>query len=93
MFTYKKSTLYLDHQAYLKRKKLYKLEKGRCVYIVHAGDENNQKLKIGKSTDITDRVSGFRTINPHCKLLFVMYTNENDSIENTMKKVGTQRKS
>lgn len=80
--------LYLNHQYYLKRKKLYKLPEGKCVYIVNTtGDDNNMKLKIGKSDNITGRVSGFRTSSPHCKLMFLMYTNKHHVIESQMKDI------
>ena len=80
--------LYLNHQYYLKRKKLQKLPNGRCVYIVSTpGDNNDTKLKIGKSENITDRISGFRTISPFCKLEFLMYTDKHHLIESQMKSI------
>lgn len=80
--------LYLNHQYYLKRKKLHKLPEGKCVYIVNTtGDDNNMKLKIGKSDNITGRVSGFRTSNPLCKLMFLMYTDQHHDIEKHMKRI------
>lgn len=80
--------LYLNHQYYLKRKKLYKLPEGKCVYIVNTtGDDNNMKLKIGKSDNITGRISGFRTSSPLCKLMFLMYTNKHHVIESQMKDI------
>lgn len=80
--------LYLNHQYYLKRKKLHKLPEGKCVYIVNTtGDDNNMKLKIGKSDNITGRVSGFRTSSPLCKLMFLMYTDQHHDIEKHMKRI------
>lgn len=84
--------LYLDHQAYLKRKRLYKLNKGKCVYIVNAGNEEEPKLKIGKSDDITNRISGFRTINPHCKLKFLLYTPLNTQLEDALKSIYEEQR-
>lgn len=80
--------LYLNHQYYLKRKKLYKLPEGKCVYIVNTtGDDNDMKLKIGKSDNITGRVSGFRTSSPLCKLMFLMYTDQHHDIEKHIKRI------
>lgn len=80
--------LYLNHQYYLKRKKLHKLPEGKCVYIVNTtGDDNHMKLKIGKSDNITGRISGFRTSSPLCKLMFLMYTNKHHVIESQMKDI------
>ena len=82
--------LYSNHEAYLKRKKLYKLKQGQCIYLVNTkGLENKKehemKIKIGVSGDITDRIAGFRTNTPFCKLLYVMYTPGNLMIESNMK--------
>lgn len=80
--------LYLNHQYYLKRKKLHKLPEGKCIYIVNTtGDDNNMKLKIGKSDNITGRISGFRTSSPLCKLMFLMYTDRHNVIESEMKRI------
>ena len=80
--------LYLNHQYYLKRKKLHKLPEGKCIYIVNTtGDDNNMKLKIGKSENITGRVSGFRTSSPLCKLMFLMYTDQHHDIEKHIKRI------
>jgi hypothetical protein len=80
--------LYLNHQYYLRRKKLHKLPEGKCVYIVNTtGDDNDMKLKIGKSENITGRVSGFRTSSPLCKLMFLMYTDRHNVIESEMKRI------
>lgn len=80
--------LYFNHQYYLKRKKLHKLPEGKCVYIVNTtGDDINMKLKIGKSENITGRISGFRTSSPLCKLMFLMYTDQHHDIEKHMKRI------
>lgn len=80
--------LYLNHQYYLKRKKLHKLPEGKCIYIVNTtGDDNDRKLKIGKSENITGRISGFRTSSPLCKLMFLMYTDRHNVIESEMKRI------
>ena len=48
-------------------------------------DSNVKHFKIGQSSDLTNRVSTFRTASPFCKVLFVMYVKENTTIEKCMK--------
>lgn len=80
--------IHLNHQAYLRRKELYKLKVGSCVYIIDMkqtyGDEEF-RYKIGQTSDITNRVSGFRTSNPFCKVIMVLYTEKNIDLEKSMK--------
>lgn len=78
------------HQAYLRRKEQYKLREGPCLYLINMSDDEemndgNIKIKIGQTGNISDRVSGFRTSSPYCKLLFLMYTHENIMLEKAMK--------
>lgn len=84
---YKK--IYLNHQAYLRHKELYKLNSGPCVYIIDMkktyDEEEIMRYKIGQTGDITNRVSGFRTSNPFCKVLSILYTNKNIDLEKSMK--------
>ena len=79
----------LNHQYYLRRKELYKLRRGNSIYLIDMkiayGDEDSTRIKIGNSSDITMRISGFRTGNPFCKVLFVMYTYNSEIIEKSMK--------
>lgn len=79
--------LYQSHQYYLKCKDVYKLRKGACVYLISMSDtmNDNLKFKVGYTGSITDRVSGYRTSVPYCKLLFAMYTKHNVLIESYMK--------
>ena len=82
----KYNKLYTIHQSYLKRKEIYKLREGKCVYLINMDKNNTLKpLKVGSSGSITDRVSNFRTPNPYCKLIYVLYTNENILLESMMK--------
>ena len=80
--------IHLNHQAYLRRKELYKLKTGSCVYIIDMkqtyGDEEF-RYKIGQTSDITNRVSGFRTSNPFCKVIMVLYTEKNIDLEKMLK--------
>jgi hypothetical protein len=85
----KYNKIYLNHQYYLRRKELYKLKKGNCVYLIDMklayGDEETNRIKVGITSDITNRVSGFRTSNPFCKVLMVLYTYDCEIIEKCMK--------
>lgn len=81
-------TVRLNHQAYLRHKELYKLKTGPCVYIIDMktyDDEESMRYKFGQTGDITNRVSGFRTSNPFCKVLMVLYTADNIDLERSMK--------
>jgi hypothetical protein len=83
--------LYVNHQTFLKRKNLYKLKEGPCVYLLNFPDVNSDgdspptKIKIGKTSNITDRISGFRTSNPYVNLLFLVYTPHFNQIESNIK--------
>ena len=85
----KYNKIYLNHQFYLKRKELYKLKKGNSIYLINMkisyGNNDIQRIKVGNSSDITNRVSGFRTSNPFCEVLFVMYTYNSDIVEKVIK--------
>jgi hypothetical protein len=79
--------LYYEHQSYLKRKKVHKLNKGKCVYLVNVGTDENPIIRIGKTDDILNHISGIWKINPYCKLLFLIYTKWNIEIEENIKKI------
>jgi len=74
-----------NHQCYLKRRELYKLKEGACIYLINTEGNDKLNFKIGQSGNITDRISGFRTSSPLCKILFLMYTPLNIDIERNMK--------
>jgi hypothetical protein len=76
-----------NHQTFLRKKELYRLKRGGCVYLVIMTEEDkDKKTKVGLSRDITDRISGYRTANPFCKLLFVMYTEDCTLMETNIKR-------
>lgn len=79
----------INHQAFLRRKELYKLKTGPCVYIIDMkkthDEEEMMRFKIGQTGDITKRVCGFRTSNPFCKVIAVLYTDKNIDLEKNMK--------
>jgi len=80
--------LKINHQSYLRHKELYKLRRGPCVYLIDMKNEYNDEIsryKVGQTSDITNRVSGYRTANPFCRVMCVMYVHENLIIEKNMK--------
>lgn len=81
--------IYLNHQAYLRRKDLYKLKMGPCVYIIDMKNsyhpEEEPRYKIGQTKDINSRVSDFRTSNPFLKVMYVFYTEKHIDLEKSMK--------
>ena len=85
----KYQAIHTNHQTYLRRKEKYKLKTGPCVYVIDMkkmyDDEEIMRFKIGQSGDITNRVSGFRTSNPFCKVIAVFYTDKSVELERSIK--------
>jgi hypothetical protein len=81
--------IHINHQAYLRHKELYKLKMGPCVYVIDMkkmhDDEEMMRYKIGQTGDITNRVCAFRTSNPFCKVVAVIYTDNNIELEKSIK--------
>lgn len=79
--------VFFNHQTFLRKKELYKLKKGGCVYlIIMSDDKKDTETKVGMSRDITDRVGGYRTANPFCKVLFILYTEDCVLLETVIKR-------
>jgi len=72
------------HQSILKRRTIYHLKEGNCVYLIKM-DDREKNFKIGITGNITDRIGHYRTGSPFCKLLFVLYTEEADLLERIIK--------
>lgn len=80
--------VYKNHQSFLRRKELYKLSIGKCIYLVQMREEDNENhtgWKVGGTNDINIRFSNFRTSNPFAKLLYVMYTDQAFDLETFIK--------
>jgi len=87
MLSKKYERVFYNHQSFLRKKELYKLKKGGCVYLAIMRDEDKDiRTKVGMSRDITDRIGGYRTSNPFCKVLFVLYTEDCVLLETNMKR-------
>jgi hypothetical protein len=83
--------LYINHQSYLRRKEMYKLNQGTCIYLASlCGLDTRRKdvfeIKVGNTGDVNQRMSDFRTANPYIKLLFVLYTDSHIILEAAIKK-------
>jgi len=75
-----------EHLAYSARITMFQLAVKPCFYLVDlTGDGKSNRLKYGVSVDITGRVQTYRTSNPQCKVLFVIYSNYNRTIESICK--------
>jgi len=81
--------IYINNQIYLRRKKLYKLQKRICVYIIDLkidyDDTSMKSIKVCISSDITNRVADIRTSCPFCKVLMVMYTDHSDVLQKNIR--------
>lgn len=87
--TKKYRQMHLNHQVYLRHKELYKLKTGPCVYIIDMkktlNDTDSMRYKIGQTGNITNRVSAFRTSNPFCEVISVIYSAHNIDLERSLK--------
>ena len=73
----------------LKSKEFYKLKNGPCVYIIDMKktyeEEEILSYKIGQTGDINRRVTCYRTSNPFCKVIAVLYTDNHIDLEKILK--------
>lgn len=73
------------HDNILKKRNYHKFKKGNCVYIVKDDWREKEYLKFGKTSNINDRLQDYRTIVPECKILFLVYLENNELLENNIK--------
>lgn len=77
-----------NYQSQVRRKEQYKLKEGKCVYLIDMRASNDAGLvpyyKIGQTGDISRRCSEFRTNAPNLKVLFVLYTDKNVHLEQSI---------
>jgi KRAB domain-containing zinc finger protein len=69
----------------LKKRNYHKFKKGNCVYIVKDDWREKEYLKFGKTGNINDRLQDYRTFAPECKILFLVYLENNELLENCIK--------
>jgi hypothetical protein len=81
--------LYVNHQYFLRRKELYKVKEGNCVYLCDMNglreEKREDEIKFGGTKNVNQRMADFRTAAPFCKLLFVLYTPNHMSLEAAIK--------
>ena len=73
------------HDSLLKRRNYHKFKKGDCFYIVKDDWREKEYLKFGITSNINDRLQEYRTIVPECKILFLVYLENNELLENCVK--------
>ena len=62
-----------------------KFKKGNIFYIISDGDTENLKYKVGiDNVDINVRLQQHRTILPNLKLHYLVYTDSNEMLEDTI---------
>ena len=85
--TLKKENIHLSklHDNILKKRNYHKFKKGKCFYIVKDDWKEKEYLKFGITSNINDRLQDYRTIVPECKILFLVYLNDNELLENNIK--------
>ena len=83
----KKQNIHLSklHDNILKKRNYHKFKKGKCFYIVKDDWREKEYLKFGITSNINDRLQEYRTIVPECKILFLVYLENNELLENNIK--------
>ena len=74
-----------QHTELLKKKNYYKFKKGFAFYIIKDDWREKEYLKFGITNDINERLQTYRTDMPECKILFLIYTENNKLIEDCIK--------
>jgi hypothetical protein len=70
------------HKIILQRREYYKLERGKCFYIIQVNDTD---FKIGfEGVDINERLRAHRTSIPHLKLCYLVYSADAYLIEQSL---------
>ena len=73
------------HNLLLYKRQHYKFKKGKIFYIISDGDTENLKYKVGiDNVDINVRLQQHRTILPNLKLHYLVYTDSNEMLEDTI---------
>lgn len=74
-------TITKTHRALLYKKSYHKLKVGKCFYIIFDPESAVKKYKIGNTDDINIRLAQYRTSNPRIKLVYLVYTEDNELLE------------
>jgi hypothetical protein len=81
----KKEEIEIKHKKLLKKRVHYKFKTGPCFYIISDIDSKTVRYKIGiDDTSINERLRTYRTSIPGTKLEFLIYTDKNRLIEQSI---------
>lgn len=73
------------HNLLLYKRQYHKFNKGKIFYIISDGDTENLKYKVGiDDVDINIRLQQHRTTLPNLKLHYLVYTDSNKILEDTI---------
>ena len=73
------------HNLLLYKRQHHKFKKGRIFYIISDGDTEDLKYKVGiDDVDINVRLQQHRTALPNLKLHYLVYTDSNKNLEDTI---------
>lgn len=75
------TSLHKQHDEILKKRTYHKFKKGSCFYIVKDDWRQQDYFKVGITSNINDRLSDYRTIVPECKILFLVFLENNKILE------------
>lgn len=73
------------HDEMCKKRNYHKFKKGYCFYIVKDDWREKDYFKFGITSNINDRLQDYRTIVPECKILFLVYLENNKVLEDCIK--------
>ena len=80
-----KEEIEIKHKKLLKKRVHYKFKTGPCFYIISDIDSETVRYKIGiDDTSINERLRTYRTSIPGTKLEFLIYTDKNRLIEQSI---------
>ena len=72
-----------NHKRILYKRRVYKLRKGKCFYIIENANVTNEK-KIGTTTNLNSRRSSYNTyFDPN--FLYILFTHEYKIVEKLVK--------
>jgi hypothetical protein len=73
------------HDEMCKKRNYHKFKKGHCFYVVKDDWREKDYFKFGITSNINDRLQDYRTIVPECKILFLVYLENNKILEDCIK--------
>ncbi len=80
-----------NHDKILYKRNYYQFRKGNCLYIIVDSWRSDEYIKFGITSDLNDRLQTYRTIVPECKVLYIIYTDSNNLLEDMIKTKYTDK--